>query len=196
MYKVNVHFRLQIPCPAFSLWEALSTDTQMSVAFTRFWLASSTSLLPPACVSSALTSHVTSHRTSEGIPVAGQTSSDFHEASAVTSQWQKNWFSRCTWPRNEAEDRKSGQGGEDRQTLSNNRCVHTIIGKGKSSPRTTRLPATPGSHPSPRWSLAIWSTPESWTGMSHHMAVEGPSSFRWPTLFLCCWKELMSRFPS
>ncbi len=49
----------------------------MSVAFTRFWLASSTSLLPSACVTSALTSHVTSGRTSEGIPVAGQTSDDF-----------------------------------------------------------------------------------------------------------------------
>lgn len=49
----------------------------MSVAFTHFWLASSTGLLPPACVTSALTSHVTSGRTSEGIPEAGQTSDDF-----------------------------------------------------------------------------------------------------------------------
>lgn len=80
---------------------------QMSVAFTRFWLASSISLLPPpACVTSALTSHVTSGRTSEGIPVAGQTSDDFQRGSAFAIQWQKTSFSGRAWPRNETEDRQ------------------------------------------------------------------------------------------
>lgn len=73
----------------FSLWEA---HWQMSVAFTRFWLASSTSLLLPACVTSALTSHVTSGRSSEGIPVAGQTSDDFQRLRLQLANGRKTHF--------------------------------------------------------------------------------------------------------
>lgn len=83
------HFMLQIRCPALSLREA---HWQMSVPFTHFWLASSTILLPPACVTSALTSHVTSGRTSEGIPVAGQTSDDFQRLRLQLPNGRKTHF--------------------------------------------------------------------------------------------------------
>lgn len=47
---------------------------------------------PPACVTSALTSHVTSGRTSEGIPVAGQTSDDFQRLRLQLANGGKTHF--------------------------------------------------------------------------------------------------------
>lgn len=156
----------------------------MSVAFTRLWLASSTSLLPPACVTSALTSHVTSHRTSKGDPCSWANIRWLSKASATASQWQnKKWFSWCTWPRNKAEDRQSGQG--ERKIVK--RCETTIV-RTRLLERESLAPGQPDclQHQEAipahtyRWLFGallkvelVWVISWPW---------RAPPVFRWPTL--------------
>lgn len=130
----------QIHCPASSLRDA---HWQMSLAFTRFWLASSTSLLPPACVTSALTSHVTSGRTSEGIPVAGQTSDDLQRV--LLPNGGKTHFLDVIGLEIKLQTERERERLEQSYSPSHTH-IHIIIGKGKFSPRIPRLPETPGSY--------------------------------------------------
>lgn len=95
----------------------------------RHWLSclSGCFLLLPA-------SPVTSHRRSEGIPVAGQ-------KWQVFLRLQHNWSALCTWPGENQHECMCAHAHTDIQNM--------ITGKGKCSLQLTSVPpATPGMPPS------------------------------------------------